>query len=202
MTGFLNADGSSLIGGLNPSGVGQGLQVDALGNLKVVELNNLANPTITEDQLRSWIINGQAFTASIGLLSSDAGTNNYPFSIFNPSSAKNVLIYVLRTVTGTGSMTSFMVNTTVDPAYATAATVTNARGGGVSSTIAATCTFTSTTQTLPSNYAQVEIDTKVINFLTNSAAILLPSGTDHGITIFLQVYTAGLNSLTAKWIEF
>lgn len=202
MTGFLNADGSSLIGGLNPSNVGQGLQVDALGNLKVVGFNSLANPTITEDQLRSWIINGQTFTASIGLLSSGAGTNNYPFSIFNPSSAKSVLIYVLRAVTGTGSMTGFMVTTTVDPAYATAATVTNSKGRGLGSAIAATCTFTSTTQTLPSNFAQVEIDTKVINFLTNGAAILLPAGTDNGITIFLQVYTAGLNSLTAQWVEF
>src|SRR6266700_650039 len=35
MTGFMSADGSSLIGALNPSNVGQALQVDSNGNLKV-----------------------------------------------------------------------------------------------------------------------------------------------------------------------
>jgi hypothetical protein len=35
MTGFINPDGSALIGALNPSNVGQALQTDAAGNLKV-----------------------------------------------------------------------------------------------------------------------------------------------------------------------
>jgi len=35
MPGFLNPDGSELTGALNPSSVGQALQVDASGNLKV-----------------------------------------------------------------------------------------------------------------------------------------------------------------------
>jgi hypothetical protein len=35
MTGYTNADGSSLTGALNPSNVGQALQVDGSGNLKV-----------------------------------------------------------------------------------------------------------------------------------------------------------------------
>jgi hypothetical protein len=35
MTGFIDSDGSALVGALNPSNVGQALQVDATGNLKV-----------------------------------------------------------------------------------------------------------------------------------------------------------------------
>jgi hypothetical protein len=35
MTGFIDSDGSGLVGALNPSNVGQALQVDAAGNLKV-----------------------------------------------------------------------------------------------------------------------------------------------------------------------
>lgn len=35
MTGFIDSDGSALVGALNPSSVGQALQVDASGNLKV-----------------------------------------------------------------------------------------------------------------------------------------------------------------------
>lgn len=35
MSGYLNNDGSELVGALNPSSVGQALKVDAAGNLKV-----------------------------------------------------------------------------------------------------------------------------------------------------------------------
>jgi hypothetical protein len=35
MSGFIDSDGSSLVGALNPANVGQALQVDAAGNLKV-----------------------------------------------------------------------------------------------------------------------------------------------------------------------
>src|SRR5947199_345632 len=35
MSGFMSADGSALIGGLLPTGVGEALQLDALGNLRI-----------------------------------------------------------------------------------------------------------------------------------------------------------------------
>ena len=35
MSGFIDSDGSALVGALNPSNVGQALQIDAAGNLKV-----------------------------------------------------------------------------------------------------------------------------------------------------------------------
>src|SRR5437762_4120629 len=35
MTGFIASDGSELVGALNPASIGQALQVDASGNLKV-----------------------------------------------------------------------------------------------------------------------------------------------------------------------
>ncbi len=35
MIGFISSDGSSLVGGQLPSGMGEALQLDASGNLKV-----------------------------------------------------------------------------------------------------------------------------------------------------------------------
>ncbi|HLI89530.1 MAG TPA: hypothetical protein VKV37_12635, partial [Ktedonobacteraceae bacterium] len=65
MPEFLNPDGSGLVGGLNAAGVGQALQLDASGNLKVsgaASLGSLSAPNITEDQIRAWIANGQSFS--------------------------------------------------------------------------------------------------------------------------------------------
>src|SRR6476646_2194129 len=104
MTSFMGPDGSSLSGALTPSGIILGLNQDAAGNLKVTPGGNLVtNPTITEDQIRVWIANGQGFSASTGILNSASGTNNYPLSVFNPNnSGKSVLLYSVQVSNGSG----------------------------------------------------------------------------------------------------
>ncbi len=194
MTNFVNADGSALMGALNPAGIGQALQVDGSGNLQV------------QDWVHTLTLQGKAYSATTGLLNSTGGTNSYPLSIFNPaSSGKNVLIYALHISSGTSSANSisvFVQNTTSNPTYATAANVLNARLGGAASALAASCTFTTTSQTLNGPYMQVEVSTGPIELLLNGALILLPAGSANGITVFLQTYAAGFNTITARWLEF
>ncbi len=48
MSGFIDSDGSALVGALNPSNVGQALQVDTAGNLKVT--NGGGGPTTILNQ--------------------------------------------------------------------------------------------------------------------------------------------------------
>jgi hypothetical protein len=194
MTNFVNADGSALIGGLNPVGVGQALQVDGGGNLQV------------QDWVHALTLQGKAFSGTTGLLNSATGTNTYPLSIFNPAnSGKSILIYALHASSGTSSansVTVFVQNTTVNPGYGSAANVVNARMGGAASAIAASCTFTTISQVIGSPYMLLEVSTNPIELLLNGATILLPSGSANGITLFLQTYAAGFNNITARWLEF
>ncbi|HEU5228760.1 MAG TPA: hypothetical protein VFU49_13170 [Ktedonobacteraceae bacterium] len=189
MTGFMNQDGSALVGGLLPSGLGQAVQLDQLGNLTA------------QEWIAAMSLQGKSFFCSAGLLNVAAG--NYPLCVFNPAaSGKNILLYSLRTVTGTSSMTAFLQIVTTNPVFASTATVTNAKLGGPASVLAATCTFASTSQTLTAPYNQVEVSTQPLELLGNGQALLLPAGSAQGVVVFLQTYAAGFNSLTARWIEF
>ena len=57
MSGFLGSDGSALAGGLNPSGVAQGLSVDATGKLNV-------NASVSSGPTNITQINGATLSAS------------------------------------------------------------------------------------------------------------------------------------------
>jgi hypothetical protein len=190
MTSFTNADGSGLIGGLNQAGVGQALRLDINGSLLVQPWNQAMNA------------NGSAFMASNGLLNAVAG--NYPLAVFNPAaSGKNVLIYSIRISTGTGSSNGFLQVVTTNPAYGSAAVVTNKRLGSVASAIATDCTFTGTSQTLNAPYAKVELlTTYPAELLSNGCAILLPSGSATGLVAWITTFSGGYSSITVEWIEY
>lgn len=190
MTSFTNADGSGLVGGLNPAGVGQALRLDTSGNLLVQAWNQVMNA------------NGSAFMASNGLL--NPVTGSYPLAVFNAAtSGKNVLIYSIRISTGTGSSNGFLQAVTTNPAYGSAATVTNKRLGGVASAVATNCTFASTSQTLSAPYAKVELLTAYpAELLSNGSTILLPSGSANGLIVWITTFSGGYCSITIEWIEF
>ncbi len=77
MTGYMNGDGSALVGALNPAGTGQALQVDAQGNLKTTAtLNAAAQQNVNLNQL-----NGVAPQAD------GAGANRLGVSLYGKSSA-------------------------------------------------------------------------------------------------------------------
>jgi hypothetical protein len=192
MTGFMNADGSALVGGLTSAGIGQALQIDPLGNVA------------TQAWMQATLQQGKGYMASCGLLNVAAG--NYPLCIFNPAnSGKNILLYSLRTSSGTASVNSisvFLQTVTSNPAYASTAIITGSKLGGSASVIAATCTFSGTSQTLTAPYLQVEVSTTPVELFVNGSTLLLPNGSAMGATIFVQTYASGFSSITARWIEF
>jgi hypothetical protein len=206
MTGYMNADGSALVGALNPSNVGQALGLDAAGNLKVTSGGNLVtNPTITEDQILAWIANGQGFSASTGILNSATGTNNYPLSVFNPnSSGKSVLLYAIQVANGSGGATALLQLVTSNPAFANQVTPINMKAGGPSSALpAAAITAATTNQAIAAPYEQVvTLASTTLELLTNGAVILLPNGSDNGLVMYMQTYSAAINSIIMRWIEY
>ena len=204
MTSFMGPDGSGLVGALNPAGIINGLGLDAAGNLKVTSGGNpVTNPTITEDQLCAWIANGQGFSASTGMLNSASGTNNYALSIFNPNtSGKNILIYSIQVANGSGGTTAILQRVTVDPAF-TAVTPLNAKLGGSASAIAGHVSQATSNQTLSGTYDQViTIANTTTELLTNGAAILLPSDSNNGLVAYIQTYSAAINSILMRWVEY
>ena len=201
MTGYMNSDGSALVGALNPSSVGQSLTLDALGNLKVTPGGNpVTNPAITQDQIRAWIANGQGFSASTGILNSAAGTNNYPLSVFNPNnSGKSILLYSIQVSNGSGGMTALLQLVTSNPTFTNPITPINMKAGGPSSVAAITAVTTS--QTIAAPYEQVvTLASTTLELLTNGAVVLLPS--NNGLVAYAQTYGAAINSILMRWVEF
>jgi hypothetical protein len=204
MTSFMGPDGSGLVGALNPAGIINGLGLDAAGNLKVTSGGNTVNnPTLTADQIRAWIANGQAFSASTGMLNSASGTNNYALSIFNPNnSGKNILVYSIQVANGSGGITAILQRVTADPAF-TAVTPLNAKLGGSASAIAGHVSQATSNQTLSGAYDQViTLASTTMELLTNGAAILLPNGGNNGLVTYIQTYSAAINSILMRWVEY
>ena len=210
MPGYLNNDGSELVGGLLPSGVGQALQVDSLGNL-LVKLAAWAtaanNPLIVEQNVQNWMRSGQGFSASTDLITG-ANTAYYAMSIFNPSSAKNILITRFVAVIQAASTNFDAFLTTVDPAFATALTPLNLKAGSAT-TSAASVTATPGSANIGSLPASKKFRETVTpagmecDILKNGTVILLPAGSANGASLYL--YNPGANdkfSFFADWIEF
>ena len=65
MSGFVSSDGSSLVGALNPANVGQALQVDAAGNLKVTAAGGGAS-TVLNQASAAQTANGNSADLSVG----------------------------------------------------------------------------------------------------------------------------------------
>ncbi len=206
MTSFMGPDGSGLVGALNPAGIINGLGLDAAGNLKVTSGGNpVTNPTLTSDQIRAWIANGQGFSASTGILSSAAGTNNYPLSVFNPStSGKSILIYSIQVSNGSGGLTALLQLVTSNPAFANQIIPINMKAGGPNSALpAAAITAATTNQAIAAPYEQVvTLASTAMELLTNGAAILLPNGSNNGLVAYIQTYSAAINSILMRWVEY
>jgi len=151
------------------------------------------------------IANGQGFSASTGILNSAAGTNNYPLSIFNPStSGKSILIYSIQVANGSGGATALLQLVTSNPAFANQITPINMKAGGPNSVLpAADITGATTNQAIAAPYEQVvTLASTTLELLTNRAAILLPNGGSNGLVAYIQTYAAGINSILMRWVEF
>lgn len=80
---FLNSDGSSLVGGELPSGVGQALQLDASGNLKISGAGSDTSATgtvVSNNDATSITLPGGLCTALVQILGTFVGTLNFEAS--------------------------------------------------------------------------------------------------------------------------
>ncbi len=203
--GFTNADGSSLVGGLTGSGVGQALKLDGSGNLLIAggssSLGSLSTPSVTQDQLRGWINSGQGFNGTTGKQNA-GGAITTAFSLFNPAaSGKNLLIYSLRLFYVGATCIDQAQLTTTDPALGSAATVTNNRPGGGSSQASVTYSNTNTTVGGTAFDVIAAPGGNQIELFPNGAQMLLPSGTANGLAVYLAIPSANVWAVTARWIE-
>lgn len=166
-------------------------------------LVDIFNNPHSEDIIRACILNGQSFSADIGLFTSGAGTNNYPLSVFNPGNI-NVLIYSVQVANGSGGLTALLQLVTSNPAFATQLAPINMQAGGnVSQLPASAVTWANTNQAIAAPYEQVTaIASATQELLTNGAAILLPKGSANGLVAYIQTYAAGINSVLMRWLEF
>src|SRR5437868_30292 len=81
--GYLNSDGSSLVGGELPSGAGQALQLDASGNLKVTGAGTDTSTSGTvqnTNDATSITLPGGLCTALVQILGTFVGTLNFEAS--------------------------------------------------------------------------------------------------------------------------
>jgi hypothetical protein len=168
-------------------------------------LVDIFNNPHTEDFIRACILNGQGFSANIGLFTSGSGTNNYPLSIFNPNNSNvNVLIYSIQASNGSGGLTAILQLVTSNPAFGTQLAPINQLANGPNSQLPISAvTWANSNQSIAAPYAQVAtIASATAEMLTNGAAILLPKGSNNGLVTYIQTYGAGINSILARWIEF
>ncbi len=205
MAGYVNSDGSGLVGGLTPTGAGLSLQLDASGNLKTTTAmgGNASTPMITQDQIRAWISNGQGFTGSTGRQNAPASVAIYGLSVFNPNgSGKTLLVFSLKAVYAGANNTHLVTITANDPALGNAGLVTNNRAGSGTSSVAST-TFATTGQTVAGSthdFVQTA-QNGTLEVFTNGDVVMLPPG--YGLAFWMSVTSAGGNwGVTASWIEF
>jgi hypothetical protein len=164
--------------------------------------DQFGNMLIT-DKIRDWLFNGQAFYGSTGQMSSAAGTVDAPMSIFNPSnSGKNIFITSIVVGSGTGALVGICFATTTDPAYASSLLIQNANlGSTVASVISGT--FVHTTQSEPgSGEFRRLYNQNSQELIPSGFGLLLPKGSAHGVTTFLETYGSGIGSISADWLEF
>ena len=205
MTGFVNQDGSGLVGGLSPTGQGLALQLDASGNLKTTTaLGGAATtPLITQDQIRTWIAAGQGFTGSTGKQNAAAAAAPLGLSVFNPvGSGKTLLLFSLKALFAGSNTTHVVTLTTSDPALGNAGVVTNNKAGSANTSVSST-TYATANQTIAGtthDYVQTA-QNGTLEVFTNGDVVLLMPG--NGLTFWMNITVAGGNwGVTASWIEF
>ena|SRR5579871_39288 len=149
---------------------------------------------------------GLSFMASSGLVSCTvSGTGNFPLSIFNPNTNKNILIYSIAVAASNSSLAAMLASTTSDPAYPSALTPKCVKlNGGVPSI--ASVTWAPTSQSLPNNSAFFAAllagGNTQAELLTNNQTYLLPAKSNNGLTTWIQAYSTGYILFSAKWIEY
>ena len=209
MSGFVNPDGSELVGGQKSGGGGQSLQLDTFGNL-LVNLAQLgssaigaANPLPTMEQLRGLIAAGQGFTAFAQAANIAAG-QAAALSLYANAISKNILIFRISTGTGQGGSNCKIAHQSSDFALGTAATANNLAPTSANASTLSTLT-SSTTATVAGTVLDYSLlpANNTIEVLQNNEVLLLPAGTQHAIAVFTTVVgAAAVGFVSVSWVEY
>ena len=195
MTGFMGSDGSALAGGLNPSGIIQGLQVSSLGDLS----------TLTN--IQRLILAGQGFSVSTGKVTAAA---NMAGQFWVPSSStKNVLIWSVRNGYSNANQSAQLAYITAQDTNITAGTndsanVLNLKAGGPAP-ISGMTLFHAGGVVGPSGTPLDFVPTPFTadtEYLSPGMFILIPAGVAAGLAIYQVTTAAGGWSFTVRFVEF
>ncbi len=215
MTGYMNGDGSALVGALNPAGSGQALQVDASGNLKTtatlsppaeqnVNLNQVngsalgpANALLVEANTQNFIRAGQGFGVTTGKQTT-TGAITTGLALFNPAaSGKTLLVFSARVAVASSSFHTLALVSS-DPALGSALTGVNSRPGGAASVASASYSNAAVTPTGTTFDVFEALANTLTEALGGGAILALPPGS--GLALYVSTST---NNWVAslKWLE-
>ncbi len=158
----------------------------------------LANPVITEDQIRAWIIAAQGFTSTTGFSTAIASTVGA--SLFNPNaSGKTLYVYSIRV--GVNGSLRFTIQTgiTADPALASSSVVTNNKNGGAASIVSST--FANATTSFATGSAAdnaVVSGNTTVEGLASGQILVVPANSGIGV---LLPSASDLWIVNFKWAE-
>ena len=197
MSGYIGNDGSALAGGLNPSGVIQGMALDALGNL-----GNISN-------VQRLILSGQGFTATTGKVTAAA---NMAAQFWVPNtSTKNVLLWSVRSGYSNANQSAQLAYLTAQDANITGAGNTNdsanflnLKAGGAASASGATLIHNggiATTSGTPLDFVPTPF-TGDTEYLSPGMFLLIPAGVAAGLAIYQVTTATGSWSATFRWCEY
>jgi hypothetical protein len=169
----------------------------------------VTNPVITEDQIRAWIANGQAFSATTGKVTAAA---NMAAQFWVPSSsAKNVLIWSVRmayaNANQSGQLTllsSQDANITGAGVVSDAANFTNLKAGGSAAASGATLQHNGGIATIsgtPLDFFGTPLS-QGVELLSPGMFILIPAGVAGGLGIYEATTAAGSWAATVRWCEY
>jgi len=154
------------------------------------------------------IAQAKAYFATTGQETLANATVDSPASLFNPStSGKNILITSWTVSSGIGSIVGFMYFITANTDYGTDLLISNAKAGGAASVLASShrATFTATSTGAPGTGTQFRrlYQQYFVQLVPDGFGILLPNGSDSGVTTFMQSYApGGIGSQSISYLEF
>ncbi len=212
MSGFIGNDGSELAGGINPSGVVQGMLVDSAGRLLTANYINgspvgVSNPYPSADQLRGWLQNGQVFSATTGSQAAPAGAAVVGLALVNPAnSGKSIYVFAARIYYATSIGKHQLNMYAVDPALTglTGMGPYNLKAGGPAS-VATVEGQNTNIATLNGNQVMPGATTgnTPFDFLANRPGILLPAGVSvNSVALYINSNAASTWAAEFDWVEY
>lgn len=189
---------------------GYQMLVDVNGN----PLGTSANPLISEDQIRAYILAGQGFSATTGLITTGIAAAFVGIELLCNAAAKNILLYNVL-ITGNGNGADGRLYQGLTNTLDTGLTTNLATAGIVNQSGAATASVVTSLMGSPAATVQlgglvgnqrVQIGVPQFytnNLLQNESVVFIPKSTVGFCAAYMKVVTLGNSAgLTLEWVEF